>query len=209
MLFEAHCRDWLQSLTMSLPESVRTKGLKDTPKRMAEAWQFWTSGYGWNPAILKTFDEGTSELDVSQDTSLPVPPGRFDEMILQSNIRFYSNCEHHLTPFFGVVHIGYIPMDYRYVVGLSKLARLVDMYARRLQIQERLTVEIADAINETIKPVGVGVVVKARHMCLESRGVQKPGTITTTSALRGSIYTNAQARSEFLSFANSHQWNGI
>jgi GTP cyclohydrolase I len=174
--------------------------LVETPRRLEKAWEFWTQGYNeTNPrAILKEFNEWPKDAE----------GGNYDEMVLQANIRFYSHCEHHLAPFFGVVHIGYIPRECKYVFGLSKLARVVEMYARRLQMQERLTVEVANAIDMT-EPEGVGVVVQARHMCLESRGVQKAGTITTTSALRGSIKKNKQARTEFLSFANAHQWNGV
>lgn len=193
MSFDETCVDFVRHLSR-----LHHSKLVETPRRLADAWSFWTHGYRLSSTprdILKEFNDWGKE-------------GRYDEMVLQANIRFYSNCEHHLAPFFGVVHIGYIPRECKYVFGLSKLARVVEMYARRLQMQERLTVEIADAIN-MMEPEGVGVVVQGRHMCLESRGVQKPGTITTTSALRGSIKKNVEARTEFLSFARAHQWNGV
>jgi GTP cyclohydrolase I len=175
------------------------KGLIDTPRRASDAWAYWLGGYALNPIhVLKEFDEGNGDNR----------EGPFDEMILQSGIRFASHCEHHLTPFFGIVHIGYVPRDCKYIVGLSKLARCVDIYARRLQVQERLTTQIAEAML-TLDPIGVGVVVEARHLCLETRGVRQPGTITTTSALRGAIKDVPEARREFLSFAHGRKWNGV
>lgn len=175
------------------------KGLKDTPKRVAEAWRHWTAGYTINDpsCILKEFCEFEGQQE-----------GPFDEMVLQSGIRFWSTCEHHLAPFFGIVTIGYIPRDCKYIVGLSKLSRLVEMYARRLQIQERLTIEVAKAM-DSLEHKGVGVVIQARHSCIESRGVKQPGTITTTSCLLGDFKTHPGARQEFLSFANGHIWNGV
>lgn len=196
MALEEICTDLVRCLSAGADYK---KGLRDTPRRLAIAWEYWTLGYAMRDpsAILKEFNE----YDSSQE-------GPFDEMILQSGIRFFSHCEHHLAPFFGVVSIGYIPRDCKYIVGLSKLSRLVDMYARRLQIQERLTIEIAQAMN-CLEHKGVGVVIQARHMCMESRGVRQPGTITTTSALMGSLKDHPEARHEFLSFANTHTWNGV
>jgi GTP cyclohydrolase IA len=174
-----------------LVEDPNRSGLSETPQRLADAWCFWLSGYEQKSEdILKQFDDGAEH---------------YDEMIFQAGINFYSHCEHHLTPFFGVVHIGYLPN--KRIVGLSKLARIVEIYARRLQVQERLTTQIASAL-ELLEPIGVGVVVQARHLCIESRGIQKPGTITTTSALRGAIKTHEQARSEFLSFVQASSWSG-
>lgn len=162
-------------------------GVLDTPLRFLKAWEFWTSGYNQDPAtVLKTFEDGAQGCD---------------EMIAQRDISFFSLCEHHLAPFFGVVHIGYIPNGR--IVGLSKLARLVEVFARRLQVQERLTNQIAEALDNHLQPVGVGVVVEARHLCMESRGVQKSGTSTVTSALRGVFKTKPEARAEFLSFVRS------
>jgi GTP cyclohydrolase I len=156
--------------------------LDDTPARVAKAWQFWLKGYTEDPAsVMKTFEGGS-----------------YDEMVVVAGIPVYSMCEHHFAPFFGVAHIGYIPSDR--IIGLSKFARLVDIFARRLQVQERLTKQIADAISEHLNPVGVGVVLRCRHLCIESRGAQKPGTITYTSSMAGAIKDRPEARSEFMSF---------
>lgn len=156
------------------------EGLQETPERFAKAFLQWTSGYKQRPAdVLKAFEDGAC-----------------DEMVLQTKIPCFSLCEHHLAPFFGVVHIGYVPN--RRVVGLSKLSRLVDVFSRRLQVQERLTTQIADALMTHLKPRGVGVIVQARHMCMESRGVQRVGVITATHALRGVIKNESDARAEFL-----------
>lgn len=198
-----HLEDDLEDVCTNLVRLLTTgtkrpDSLKTTPHRLAEAWEYWTLGYDQNPrTILKEFNEFNGKEE-----------GPFDEMVMQSGIRFYSHCEHHLAPFWGVVAVGYIPRDCKYIVGLSKLSRLVDCFARRLQIQERLTVEIAKAMMD-LDHQGVGVVVQARHMCMESRGVRQPGTITTTSALLGCIKEHPGARQEFLSFANAHTWNGV
>lgn len=157
-------------------------GLIETPDRVVKAWGDWTAGYTFDPAsVLKTFEDGAE---------------RVDEMIVVSGIPVYSHCEHHLAPFWGEAHIGYIPEGR--IVGLSKFARLVDGFARRLQVQERLTAQIADAINDHLQPKGVGVILRCRHMCMESRGVRVPGTVTTTSALHGVIKHGAEPRAEFL-----------
>ena len=163
------------------PESGR-EGLLDTPQRVAKAWAFWTSGYEGNPSnVLKTFDDGAED---------------YDEMIIVKDIPFYSHCEHHLAPFFGQVSIGYIPNGR--IVGLSKLARLVDIFARRLQVQERMTVQIADSIHQELLPEGTAVTVTARHLCMESRGICKQGHETITSAMRGVFVDDINARQEFL-----------
>ena len=162
------------------PDPYR-EGLHETPKRVAKAWEFWTKGYKEDPAnVLKVFKDGSEN---------------YDEMITVKDIPFYSHCEHHMAPFFGTCTISYIP-DGR-IVGLSKLARLSDMYARRLQVQERLTSQISDAIMEHLNPKGVGVMVKARHMCMESRGTCKQGHHTITTSLRG-VMKEAGPRMEFL-----------
>ena len=180
---EAHTRDLIESFG----EDPDRGGLLETPSRVVRAWKFWTSGYGKDPAaVLKTFDDGAEG---------------YDELICQGNIPLYSQCEHHMASFFGVAHIGYIP-DKR-IVGLSKLSRVVDIFARRLQVQERLTQQVAHAIEEHLQPKAVGVVLRCRHLCMESRGIQKPGTITYTSALLGSFKTHGDARSEFLRFVES------
>jgi len=166
-------------------------GLVETPQRFARAWAHWTSGYGVDPlAVLKTFEM----------------EGHDGGMVFQANIPTYSMCEHHLAPFFGVAHIGYIP--HGKVVGLSKLARLVDIFARRFQIQERLCANVADAMFAELEPRGVGVVMQMRHLCMESRGVQKAGTITITSALRGDMLSDATVRAEFMTMVATAT-NGI
>lgn len=161
------------------------EGLQETPERFAKAWEQWTSGYKVDIAkLLKTFEDGAD---------------KYDSMVIVKDIPIYSKCEHHLADIFGTVTIAYIP-DGK-VVGLSKLSRLADAFARRLQVQERLTVQIADAMVEHLKPVGVGVLVRARHMCMESRGICQQGHHTITSALRGVMMTDASAREEFMRFA--------
>lgn len=166
------------------PEDGR-EGLQDTPLRVAKAWAFWTSGYGLSAAdILKTFDDGAEA---------------YDQMVCVRDIPIYSKCEHHLADIFGTATIAYIPNGK--IVGLSKLARLADMYARRLQVQERMTQQIADAIEKHLQPVGVGVVIKARHMCMESRGICQQGHHTVTTALHGAIRNKPDARAEFLRMA--------
>jgi GTP cyclohydrolase IA len=164
-------------------EDSKRDGLQETPDRFAQAWDHWTSGYKQNPdEVMKTF-EATD----------------YDEMVVMHDIPIYSHCEHHLAAIFGTATVGYVPQGR--ILGLSKIARVADIYARRLQVQERLTVQIADALMESgLKPLGVGVVLKCRHMCLESRGVQKTGTITKTSALRGVMF-NGDPRNEFLRLA--------
>lgn len=172
---------------LDLIELDDREGLNETPVRVERAYKEWFSGYDQDPTdLFKTFDDGAEE---------------YDEMVLQSGCPLYSHCEHHMAPFFGYVHIGYIP-DGR-IIGLSKMLRLVDVFARRLTVQERITTQLADCIEQHLKPLGVGIVIQARHLCIESRGVGKPGSITTTSALRGAMKTDTNARSEFLEFARS------
>lgn len=163
------------------------EGLHETPGRVVKAWQEWFSGYGKNPAeLFKTFEDGGED---------------YDELVLQGGIPFYSHCEHHIAPFFGFAHIGYIPN--KRIIGLSKMLRLVDVFSRRLTVQERITTQLADCIMQHLRPLGVGVVLQARHMCIESRGICKPGSVTTTSALRGALKVVPDARTEFLEFARS------
>ena len=169
-----------QAMLTGLGEDANREGLLKTPERAAKALQFLTQGYGQDAeAILLSamFKED------------------YSEMVLVKDIEMYSMCEHHLLPFFGKVHIAYIPNGY--IVGLSKLPRVVDVFARRLQVQERLTIEIRDVIQETLKPHGVAVVIEARHMCMMMRGVQKQNSATTTSAFTGE-FRNDETRSEFL-----------
>jgi GTP cyclohydrolase I len=168
------------------PKSDLRGGLIDTPDRFSKAWRYWTKGYHEDPAqILKTFKDGATD---------------YDEMVLVRDIPVYSKCEHHLADIFGVAHVAYIPNGS--IVGLSKLSRLVDCYARRLQVQERLTTQIADALVEHLKPKGVAVMLRCRHLCMESRGICQQGHTTVTSALRGAILTEASARAEFMSLVS-------
>lgn len=159
-------------------------GLHETPARAAKAYQYLTNGHEKQPAeVLKCFEDGAED---------------YDSMVFQANIPIYSFCEHHVLPFFGVAHIGYIPS--KKIVGLSKLTRLVRVFAQRLQVQERITTQVTDALMEHLDPRGVGVVLRCRHLCMEMRGVQTPGTLTYTSCLRGDMYRDASTRSEFMDF---------
>jgi len=167
-------------------EDPSREGLKDTPKRVQKAWEFMTSGYKEDPKEIIQ-----KALFLSSN----------DEMVVVKDIEFYSHCEHHMLPIIGKVHVAYIPNGK--VVGLSKIPRVVDVFARRLQIQEQLTEQIADAINEAISPKGVAVVVDARHMCMEMRGVQKICSTTVTSALRGIFKKEKKTKDEFLSIISS------
>lgn len=170
-------RDFLSNV---IGEDTKRGGLRDTPERVVKAWEEWTSGYAINPAdVLKTFEDGGEQ---------------YNEMVIEKALPFYSHCEHHLAPFFGIAHIAYIPNGK--IVGLSKMQRLLDVFARRLQVQERITVQVADAMMQYLKPKGVGVVLQARHLCMESRGVCKQGHHTITSALRGT-FKKPQVREEF------------
>ena len=169
-----------KNIIKDLGEDTKRDGLLKTPERAAKAMQFLTQGYHQDPVeILESamFDES------------------YEEMVIVKDIELYSLCEHHLLPFFGKVHIAYIPNGK--IVGLSKLPRVVDVFARRLQVQERLTEQILDCINNTLKPQGVAVVIEASHMCMMMRGVQKQNSITTTSGFRGQ-FEKIETRNEFL-----------
>ena len=179
---EGGIEDNVRRLLQYVGEDVNRGGLLETPKRVAKAWAEWTSGYKKNPAdLLKVFEDGANGCD---------------EMVIVKNIPFYTHCEHHLAPFFGTASVAYIP-DGK-IVGLSKLSRIVDMYARRLQVQERLTNQVADALNDNLSPKGVGVIIEARHLCMESRGLCQQGHSTVTSALRGVLKDKPEARAEFM-----------
>ena len=165
-------------------EDPRREGLRDTPQRVVDAYRDWFSGYDIDPAayLRRTFEE----------------VGGYDEMVVLRDISFESHCEHHMAPIIGQVHVGYLPADK--VVGISKLARVVDGYARRFQVQEKLTAEIANCINDVLKPRGVGVVVDATHECMTTRGIHKRGVSMVTSRMTGAFRTDARTRAEFLRF---------
>ncbi|MEO8724828.1 MAG: GTP cyclohydrolase I FolE [Acidobacteriaceae bacterium] len=179
---EASLEDLYRELLVRIGEDPERDGLKRTPERMAHAVEFLTKGYTEDPdAILRG-----AMFDVT-----------YDEMVIVKDIEMYSLCEHHMLPFIGKVHIAYIPNGK--VIGLSKFPRLVDIFARRLQVQERLTTEIAEAIQRAIAPAGVGVIVEARHLCMMMRGVEKQHSSTVTSAMLGEFRDNQRTREEFLS----------
>ena len=164
-------------------DDPRREGLRDTPARVARAFEEYFNGYGQDPyeILRRTFEETNG----------------YDEMVVLRNIDFRSHCEHHMAPIIGRAHIGYLP-DHR-VIGISKLARVVDVFARRLQIQEKLTSEIADSIEAVMQPRGVGVVVEAAHHCMTTRGVRKEGVMMVTSRMLGAFRTDPKTRREFLS----------
>ena len=177
----------VETILRSLGEDPEREGLKKTPQRVARALKFLTEGYGMDP------DEILNSALFSSSN---------DEMVLVRDIEFYSMCEHHILPIVGRAHVAYIP-DGK-VVGLSKIPRVVNLFARRLQIQEQMTEQIADAISRAIEPKGVAVVIQARHMCMEMRGVQKINSTTVTSALRGLFKSDMRTRNEFYDLTNAH-----
>lgn len=176
----------ITGMLRSMGEDPSREGLKKTPERVSKMFEFLTKGYHENvEAVLKkaVFTE------------------RYSEMVIVKDIDFYSLCEHHLLPFYGKCHIAYIPSGK--IVGLSKLPRLVEVFSRRLQVQERLTQQIADTLFEVLKPQGVGVVMEARHLCMMMRGVEKQNSVATTSAMLGSFRKDVKTRSEFLTLIQS------
>ncbi len=175
----------VREMIKTIGEDPNREGLRKTPERFEKAFRFLTSGYHQN--IDHVLNGATFSV-------------AYDEMVIVKDIEFFSLCEHHLLPFFGKAHVAYLP-DKR-VLGLSKIARLVNMYARRLQIQERLTSQIAEAIQEKIAPQGVGVIVEARHLCMQMRGVEKQCGQAVTSSMLGAFRHNKQTRDEFLSLVS-------
>ena len=171
----------VESLLVELGEDTERQGLKATPDRVARALRELTDGYGVRP------EEVIAGAIFDQD---------YDEMVVVKDINFYSLCEHHLLPFFGQVHVGYLPKGK--VVGLSKIPRLVEVFSHRLQLQEQLTRQIAEALNESLTPRGVGVVVEARHLCMEMRGVETAGGHMMTSCMLGTFRRDPRTRAEFL-----------
>jgi GTP cyclohydrolase I len=179
----------VRELLLACGENPDREGLQDTPARVARAYLEMFAGLYTDPdAVLdKTFDEF------------------HDELVLVTDIPMYSTCEHHLVPFHGVAHVGYIPNEQGKVTGLSKLARLVDLYAKRPQVQERLTSAVADALVRKLEPRGVIVVVEAEHLCMAMRGIRKPGARTTTSAVRGILRSSSTSRQEALALINGRR----
>ena len=180
--------DLVRKMLLVLGEDPNREGLRKTPERFEKALKFLTSGYHLN--VDNVLNGATFSI-------------HYDEMVVVKDIEFFSLCEHHLLPFFGKAHVAYLPSQK--VLGLSKIARLVNMYARRLQIQERMTSQIADAISEKISPEGVGVIIEARHLCMQMRGVEKQHGQAVTSAMLGSFRHNKQTRDEFLSLVRAKQ----
>src|SRR5213595_1238932 len=174
-------QDVIRRLLAEMGEDPSREGLLDTPKRVEKAYRFLTSGY---------------DADIDRALNNALFTVDYSEMVIVKDVDFYSLCEHHLLPFFGKCHIAYIPTTK--VIGLSKIPRLVDVFSRRLQVQERLTSQIADTISEKIAPLGVAVVIEATHLCMSMRGVQKQNSFAVTSAMLGAFRNNARTRMEFL-----------
>ncbi len=180
--------DLMRKVIALIGEDTDREGLRKTPERFEKAIKFLTSGYHQN--LDNVLNGATFSV-------------HYDEMVVVKDIEFFSLCEHHLLPFFGKAHVAYLPS--KRVLGLSKIARLVNMYARRLQIQERMTSQIAEAISEKISPEGVGVIIEARHLCMQMRGVEKQHGQAVTSAMLGSFRHNKQTRDEFLSLVRNRR----
>jgi len=176
--------DAVRTLLRWAGEDPAREGLRDTPKRVVEAYKDWFSGYAVDPRdyLRRTFEEMAG----------------YDEMVVLRDIEFESHCEHHMAPIIGRAHVGYLPTTK--VVGISKLARVVDVFARRFQVQEKMTAEIARCINDVLKPRGVGVVIEAVHECMTTRGIHKRGVSMITSKMLGAFRSDARTRSEFLTF---------
>ena len=180
--------DLVRKMIALIGEDPNREGLRKTPERFEKALKYLTSGYNQN--LDNVLNQATFSV-------------HYDEMVVVKDIEFFSLCEHHLLPFFGKAHVAYLPS--KRVLGLSKIARLVNMYARRLQIQERMTSQIAQAIEEKISPEGVGVIIEARHLCMQMRGVEKQHGQAVTSAMLGSFRHNKQTRDEFLSLVRQRR----
>jgi len=181
--------DAIHTLLLWAGEDPRREGLLDTPKRVAKAYEDWFSGYRQDPVqyLLRTFEEVEG----------------YDEMIILRDISFESHCEHHMAPIIGKAHVGYLPNDK--VVGISKLARVVDAFARRFQVQEKMTAQIANCIRDVLQPKGVGVIVEATHQCMTTRGIHKDGVTMVTSQMLGTFRKDARTRAEFLRMIGSNR----
>ena len=182
----ANVQKIVHDLLREIGEDPEREGLINTPKRVAKSYEFLTSGY--NKKIEEVLNGAIFSV-------------KYDEMVLVKNIDFYSMCEHHMLPFYGKVHVAYIPNGK--IVGLSKIPRIVEVFARRLQVQERMTRQIADTINEYLQPQGVAVVSEAYHMCMLMRGVEKQNSSATASAVHGTFQDDARTRAEFLNLISS------
>lgn len=180
-VYDADFEGIIRQMLVRIGEQPEREGLQRTPLRVAKAMDFLTSGYG---------------MTVQDVVKNAVFEEQCEEMVIVKDIEFYSMCEHHILPFFGKAHVAYLPNNK--VIGLSKIARIVDVFARRLQVQERLTNQIADAMMEILSPHGVGVIIEASHFCMMMRGVQKQNSSTVTSAMRGSFRENARSRAELM-----------
>jgi len=179
--YNARMQDLIAQVLRQLGEDPEREGLRDTPKRVEKSLQFLTSGY---------------QADIDEVINNALFSVEYSEMVIVKDIDFYSLCEHHLLPFFGKCHVAYIPQ--KRVIGLSKIPRLVDVFSRRLQVQERLTDQIAQVIQEKVAPLGVAVVMEGTHLCMAMRGVEKQNSLAVTSAMLGAFRENARTRSEFL-----------
>lgn len=171
----------VRNILIEIGEDPNREGLLSTPKRVAEAYEFLTAGY---------------QKDIDEVLNNAIFTEKYDEMVIVKNIDFYSMCEHHMLPFYGKVHVAYIPNGK--IVGLSKIPRIVEVFARRLQVQERMTQQIADTLEQYLQPVGVAVVSEAFHMCMMMRGVEKQNSSATTSAMHGVFKEDAKTRNEFI-----------
>ena len=174
-----------EQLLRDIGEDPKREGLLKTPSRVAKAWKFFSKGYNQN-------------IDVIINNAIFIEDAK--DMVIVRDIEFFSLCEHHLIPFFGKAHVGYIPNGK--VIGLSKIPRIIDMFSRRLQVQERLTHQVADALKNVLNPKGVAVVLEGRHMCMQMRGVEKQNSFTSTSAMSGQFKKSSETRSEFLAIIN-------
>jgi GTP cyclohydrolase I len=190
-LDSASTEDLYRELLLRIGEDPTRDGLLRTPERMEKSMKFLTRGYAMN--VTEVLHDALFDVD-------------YDEMVIVKDIEMYSLCEHHMLPFFGKVHVAYIPNGK--VIGLSKIPRLVEVFARRLQVQERLTRQIADAIQETIAPQGVGVIIEARHLCMMMRGVEKQNSSTVTSAMVG-VFQKQNTRNEFLALVRERTPNTL
>jgi GTP cyclohydrolase IA len=183
----------VRTLILWAGDNPDREGLRDTPKRVAKAYQEWFSGYGVDPVdmLQRTFEETEG----------------YDEIVLLRDIRFESFCEHHMAPIIGKAHVAYLPSTR--VIGISKLARLIEIFARRMQIQEKMTAQIANTLDEVLQPKGVAVVIEAQHQCMTTRGIHKPGVSMVTSRLLGAFRSNPDTRREFLAMVSSTGQNSV